>query len=155
MPSGRGPGNKTVVVALVERNGRVRSKLVRTINASELKGAIRENVDRTARIMTDELRSYHGIGKEFSGGHKTVNHGEGQYARGNGFKININSAESYFALLKRGIHGTFHHVSVKHLSRYCDEFSFRWGQRKATDGERTVAAIRGSEGRRLTYQQSV
>ena len=150
---GRGAPNKTVVVALVERNGRVRSKPVRTISAEELKGAIRENVDQGARIMTDELRSYSGIGKEFTGGHTTVNHGNGEYARGKDNDININSAESYFALLKRGIHGTFHHVSVKHLSRYCDEFSFRWANRKTTDGERAVAAIRGSEGKRLAYQR--
>ena len=148
---GRGAPKKTVVVALVERNGRVRSKPVETISAKELKGAIRENVDKGARIMTDELPSYRGIGREFKGGHKTVNHGKGQYAKGKGYEINVNSAESYFALLKRGIHGTFHHVSKKHLSRYCDEFSFRWGQREVTDGERAVAAIKGSEGRQLTY----
>ena len=105
------------------------SKPVETISADELQGAIRENVDKGARIMTDEFPSYRGIGREFSGGHKTVNHGKGQYAKGKGYEINVNSAESYFALLKRGIHGTFHHVSKKHLSRYCDEFSFRWGQR--------------------------
>lgn len=152
---GRGAPNKTVVVALVERDGRVRSKPVRTISAHELKGAIRENVDRGARIMTDELPSYKGIGKEFTGGHKTVNHGQGQYARGKGYDIHVNGAESYFALLKRGVHGTFHHVSAKHLSRYCDEFSFRWGQRKATDGERAVAAIQGCAGKRLVYQPSL
>jgi len=147
---GRGAANKTVVLALVERDGRIRSKPVKTISARELKGAIRDNVDKTARIMTDELPSYRGIGKDFKGGHKTVNHGLGEYARG---PVNVNSAESYFALLKRGIHGTFHHVSKKHLARYCDEFSFRWSQRKTTDGERTVAAIQGSEGKRLMYRQ--
>jgi transposase-like protein len=150
---GRGAPNKTVVLALVERDGRIRSKPVSTISAKELKGAIRENVDRRARIMTDELPSYRGIGREFQGGHKTVDHGHGQYARGKGFEINVNSAESYFALLKRGVHGTFHHVSKQHLARYCDEFSFRWSQRKTTDGERAVAAIRGSEGKRLTYKE--
>ena len=152
---GRGAAKKTVVLALVERDGRVRSKPVKTISSKELKGAIRDNVDKNARIMTDELSSYQGIGKEFRGGHQTVNHGHGQYAKGKGFDIHVNGAESYFALLKRGIHGTFHHVSQKHLARYCDEFSFRWGQRKVTDGARTVAAIRGSEGRRLIYQHGM
>lgn len=148
---GRGAPKKTVVLALVERDGRVKSKPVETISAKELKGAIRENVDKSAQIMTDEFLSYRGIGREFDGGHKTVNHGKGQYAKGKNFEIHINGAESYFALLKRGVHGTFHHVSKKHLSRYCDEFSFRWGQRKVTDGERAVTAIKGSEGKRLTY----
>jgi transposase-like protein len=150
---GRGADKKTVVLALVERDGRVRSKPVQTISAAELKGAILENVDTGAQIMTDELPSYRGIGKEFGGGHETVNHGQGQYAKGEHFNIHINGAEPYFALLKRGVHGTFHHISKKHLSRYCDEFSFRWGQRKATDGARAVAAIRGSEGKRLMYRQ--
>jgi transposase-like protein len=121
---GRGAGKKTIVVALVERDGRVKSKPVETISAAELKGAIREHVDKAARIMTDELPSYRGIGAEFEGGHRTVNHGVGQYATGKNFDIHINGAESYFALLKRGVHGTFHHVSKKHLHRYCDEFSF-------------------------------
>ena len=62
-----------------------------------------------------------------------------------------NTAESYFALMKRGVHGTFHHVSKHHLGRYCDEFSFRWTHRKMTDEERTTAALRATEGKRLTY----
>lgn len=152
---GRGAAKKTVVLALVERDGRIKSKPVERVSAKELKGAIRENVDKDAQIMTDEFPSYRGIGREFDGGHRTVNHGRGQYAKGKNFYINVNSAESYFALLKRGVHGTFHHVSKKHLSRYCDEFSFRWGERKVTDGERTVAAIKGGEGKRLLYRKSV
>jgi transposase-like protein len=105
---GRGAGKKAIVVALVERDGRVRSKPVENISAETLKNAIRENVDKTARIMTDELSSYRGIGNEFDGGHETVNHGNKEYARGD---VNVNSAESYFALLKRGVHGKFHHIS--------------------------------------------
>jgi transposase-like protein len=149
---GRGAPKKTVVLALVERKGRVRAKPVETISANELKSVIRNNVDKDARIMTDELPSYAGIGKEFKGGHEIVHHGEGEYARGKDYDIHVNGAESYFALLKRGIHGTFHHVSKKHLHRYCDEFNFRWDERKTTDGERTVAAIKGGEGKRLVYQ---
>ncbi len=78
---GRGAPKKTVVLALVERKGRVRARPVETISANELKGAIRENVDKGARIMTDELPSYAGIGKEFNGGHEVVNHGDGEYVR--------------------------------------------------------------------------
>jgi transposase-like protein len=149
---GRGAPKKTVVLALVERKGRVRAKPVKTISANELKGAIRKNVDKKSRIMTDELPSYKGIGKEFDGGHKVVRHSKGQYVRGKDHDIHVNEAESYFALLKSGIDGTFHHVSDKHLHRYCDEFSFRWDERKTTDGERTVAAIKGGEGKRLIYR---
>jgi transposase-like protein len=149
----RGRGTKKVpVVALVERDGRVRTRVVEHVNASNLKAAIRENVDKKAAIQTDELNCYHGIGKEFDGGHQTVNHSEGEYARDD---VNTNSVESFFALLKRGVHGTFHHVSKTHLHRYCDEFSFRWDERKVTDGERTVEAIKGAEGKRLAYRGKV
>ena len=149
---GRGAEKKSVVLALVERDGRMKAQPVRTISAQELKGAIRENVGRGARIMTDELPSYRGIGREFSGGHRTVAHGKRQYVRGKDHDLHVNSAESFFALLKRGVHGTFHHVSKQHLHRYCDEFGFRWDHRKGTDGERTVAAIRQAEGKRLLYR---
>jgi hypothetical protein len=62
-----------------------------------------------------------------------------------------NTAESFFALLKRGWYGIFHWYSRQHTHRYCDEFSFRWDQRKVSDGERMVAAIKGAEGKRLMY----
>lgn len=157
----RGRGTKkTPVMALIERNGRAKVKVMTDVNADNLKTAIRENVNRQSMIMTDELQAYNGIGKEFDGGHKTVNHSKGVYSRtrkikGHKIKINTNTGESFFALLKRGVHGIFHHVSKTHLQRYCDEFSFRWGQRKVTDGERTVEAIKGMEGKRLTYKPLV
>lgn len=148
----RGRGTKkTPVIALIERDGRVRTQVVERVNADNLKAAIIENVNQQATIMTDELSSYNGIGDSFDGGHKTVNHSRGEYSRGN---AHVNGAESYFALLKRGVHGTFHHISKKHLARYCDKFSFRWDQRKVTDGERTVKAIQGMEGKRLSYKEA-
>jgi transposase-like protein len=118
---GRGT-KKTPVLALVERNGDVVSKPIERVNAETLKGAIREVCQKDCCIMTDEWAAYTGIGKEFSGGHEVVSHSKGEYVRGN---ASTNTAESYFALLKRGIHGAFHHVSKTHLHRYCDEFSFR------------------------------
>ena len=151
--SKRGRGTKKVpVVALVERDGRIRTQVVEHVNAGNLKAAIRENVSPKAAIQTDDLNLYQGIGAEFEGGHQTVNHSQGEYARGD---VNTNSAESFFALLKRGVHGTFHHISKTHLHRYCNEFSFRWDERKVTDGERTVEAIKGAEGKRLIYKEAV
>ena len=146
----RGRGTEMVpVLVLVERAGKARSKPIENVNAKTLKSAIREAVDRQSTVMTDEFASYRGVGVDFVGGHKVVNHGQGEYVNG---VISTNTAESYFALLKRGVHGTFHHVSKQHLSRYCDEFSFRWNQRKVTDGERTVEAIKGVVGKRLVYK---
>ncbi len=148
----RGRGTKKIpVMALIERDGRARTKVVDYVDANNLKQAIRDNVDAKAAIRTDELNLYQGIGSEFAGGHQTVNHNKGEYARGD---VYTNTAESFFALLKRGVHGTFHHVSRKHLDRYCDEFSFRWCERKVSDGERATSAIKGAEGKRLAYKQS-
>jgi transposase-like protein len=144
---GRGT-SKAPVVALVSRGGNVRTRVVTSVDAKTLKAAIRENVSPSAQIMTDELPAYNKAAKGFDGGHLTVNHGLGEYSRDG---VNTNTAESFFALLKRGVYGTFHSVSKQHLHRYCDEFSFRWNQRDVTDGERTDAAIRGAEGKRLTY----
>ena len=145
----RGRGTrKTPVLLLVERDGRARSKPVERVNARTLKGAIMGSVHASSRIMTDELASYSGIGASFAGGHATVSHGRGEYSRGENHEINTNTAESYFALLKRGIHGTFHHVSKRHLPLYCDEFSFRWTHRKKSDGEKTEIAIRGIVGKK-------
>ncbi len=149
----RGRGTKQVpILALVERDGRIKTQVVEHVNAKTLKSAIRANVDKQAAILTDELNLYEGIGKEFAGGPETVNHSQGEYARGD---VNTNTAESSFALLKRGIHGIFHPISNVHLHRCCNAFSFRWDERKVTDGERTVEAIRGAEGKRLAYKGAV
>jgi transposase-like protein len=151
IPLKRGRGTKKApVMAMVERNGNVISKPIKNVTAKTLKSAIREAVSEEAKIMTDEFRSYKGIGKDFKGGHGVVNHGSGEYAKGD---INTNTAESFFALLKRGVNGTFHHISKKHLSRYCNEFSFRWDNRKVTDGERTENAIKGFIGKRLMLKE--
>jgi transposase-like protein len=135
------------------RAGRPRARTQdRACDAATLKGAIRENVDRKSRIMTDEWASYRGIGAEFSGGHEFVTHSAGEYARG---EAHTNTAESFFALLKRGVIGSFHHVSKQHLDRYCDEFSFRWDYRSINDSARTEIAIRQTKGKRLSYKQPI
>lgn len=141
---------KVPVVALIERGGRVRSFKVDDVKARTLKGVIRRNVADTAHIMTDSLRSYRGLEKEFAS-HGVVDHGQ-EYVRG---IVHTNFAESYFSLLKRGILGTFHHVSHQHMQRYLDEFSFRWTLRGTSDGERTAEAIKGGEGKRLMLREPV
>jgi transposase-like protein len=137
-------------VALVERGGKVRTRIVAAVNAANLKGAIRDNVDASARIMTDENNCYHGIGQEFEGGHHKVHHARKEYARGD---ICTNTVEGFFALLKRGIYGTFHNVSKKHLHRYLAEFEFRYNTRDMNDGDRIITMIRATEGKRLLYRE--
>lgn len=142
---------KTPVMALVERNGRVRSMPLERVSQANLKAAMLSQVDTSSTIMTDDLLMYRGITGAFSGGHEVVKHTAGEYVRGD---ASTNTVESYFALLKRGVQGTFHHVSKKHLHRYCNEFAFRWDFRKTNDGERTAQAIRGADGKRLLYHPS-
>jgi transposase-like protein len=147
---GRGAEGKIPVFALIERGGRARSFKVDDIKARTLQGLIHRNVLDTAHIMTDDLASYWGLDKNFAG-HGIINHKEA-YVRG---IVHTNFAESYFSLLKRGILGTFHHVSERHMQRYCDEFSFRWTLRKIDDGERTAEAVKAIEGKRLMLREPV
>jgi transposase-like protein len=147
---GRGT-DKTPVVAVVERNGRVRARKIDRVTAKNLRDHVEKHVASNTVIMTDGFASYNGIGEGFEG-HETVNHMAGEYARGEVF---TNTVESWFALLKRGVYGTFHHVSDQHLDRYIGEFSFRWDNRKVSDYERTLEAVRGIEGIRLYYKRLI
>ena len=108
--------------------------------------------NRRATIMTDEHKGYAGIGEEYEGGHHTVKHSAGEYVRGN---VSTNSVEGYFSILKRGLNGIYHSVSKKHLHRYLAEYEYRYNNRNLTDGQRTVLAIKASEGKRLLYKQSI
>lgn len=145
---GRSTKTKTPVAVLVERDGRSIAKKVKDTTGDTLKGNIRENVDPSANLMTDEWTAYNGLDKEFAS-HEVINHKEEEYVRGD---VHTNTAESWIALLRRGIYGTYHHVSDQHLDRYANEFSFRWDFRKSTDGERTVEAIKSTKGKRLQYK---
>lgn len=149
----RGRGTKKqALVVLVERNGRAKTRVVANVAGATLKREIRRGVHRSARILTDEWGGYNGIGLDFEGEHETVCHSRGEYARGD---VHSNTAESFFALLKRGIVGAFHHVSKEHLWRYADEFEFRWNHRKVSDHERTLAAIGQSGGKQLPYRVAI
>jgi transposase-like protein len=142
---------KAIVFAAVQRYGHIRRRVIPDVSAKTLKGAIREIVDQQSRIFTDDFPSYDGIGKFFSGGHQSVNHSQREYARG---AVHTNTAESSFALIKRGLHGIYHSVSKEHLHRYIAQFDFLWNGRNMNDGERTILAIKLAEGKRLMYKAS-
>lgn len=141
---------KSAVLGMVERNGRIRPMVVADVTAETLQGAILANVDRRARIMTDEHVSYTGIGKHFDGGHETVKHSAYEYARGD---VTTNTIEGFFSILKRGLHGIYHNVSKEHLHRYLAEYEFRYNNRELEDGQRTAAAIKAAQGKRLMYRE--
>lgn len=148
--SKRGRGtSKTPVFVAVERDGRLRRRVIADVTTETIESAIREEVDRRARLMTDEFSAYRRIGPEYAG-HSTVCHGTKEYARGD---VHTNTAESSHALVKRGIVGIYHNVSREYLHRYLWQYDFLWNNRKLNDGERTVLAINGAEGKRLMYQQ--
>jgi transposase-like protein len=148
---------KTPVMVLVERDGNARCKPVENVTADTLKWEIAQNVSQNAIMMTDEYPSYKGLDEDGYAGHEVVNHSAGQYAKPgkHGARAHVNTAESFFALLKRGHYGIFHQLSKKHLHRYCTEFAFRWNRRKITDGERMVEAINGIEGKRLFFREPI
>jgi transposase-like protein len=148
----RKPAPKKAVVALVEREGHVRSFHVANVNAKQLRGLIVTNVDRASHLCTDESMVYTKVGREFAG-HSTVVHSAGEYVRTGGF-THSNTAENFFSIFKRGVIGTYHHMSEAHLGRYTAEFDFRYNTRKITDGERADAALKGIVGKRLTYRRT-
>lgn len=158
---GRGTAKQPVVAAVErsqgEKKGRVRTRVVADVTAHNLKQMIRDHVHGSARIITDEYQGYRGIGAEFEGGHETVTHRDGEYARRteDGDVIHSNTAEGFFSLIKRSMYGVFHHVSRKHLHRYCTERAFVDNTRGLDDGERVAAAIRQADGKRLTYAEYV
>lgn len=146
---GRSEKTKTPVFALVNRDGDMVAMKVPSVNSENIKSVIRKHVSKDATIMTDKYTVYQGLDEEFAG-HEIVDHGKGEYVRGN---AHTNTVEGWFALLKRGVTGTFHHVSEEHLDRYVDEFAFRYNRRELTDGERAVDALKKIGGKRLTYKK--
>jgi transposase-like protein len=140
------------VFCAVQRQGELRRRVVADVTAATLQGAIREEVDSRARIMTDEYSAYRGLKKNWEGGHATVSHRTNEYARGD---VHVNTAESSHALVKRGIVGIYHNISREYLHRYLWQYDFLWNNRKMNDGERTVLAIQGAEGKRMMYKPSV
>jgi transposase-like protein len=109
----RGRGTKkTPVMVLLDRDGKARTEKLDRVAAKELKGFVRAHVDPNAKIVTDEFPSYKGLSKEFSGGHSVVNHSKEEYVNKEG--EHVNTAESFFALLKRGRYRIFHSLSKQH-----------------------------------------
>jgi len=146
-------GGKQAVVTLVERDGRARSFHVANVTSKTLRPIIVQTVDRASHLMTDGARMYPRVGREFAA-HSAVDHAAGEYVR-MGFH-HSNTVENYFSILKRGIVGTFHHVSEAHLARYLVEFDFRYSNRSGLgidDTMRTDEILRGIGGKRLTYRR--
>lgn len=151
MTGGKG---KEMVFSLVDRQtGQVRSHHLTSVNAKNLRPVLKAQLESHTRFMTDGEGQYRILAPMFHS-HETVNHSGGEYVRGD---VYTNTVEGYFSLLKRGIVGTFHHVSPQHLQRYAVEFDFRYNNRSklgVEDVERTAIALKGISGKRLTYRRT-
>jgi transposase-like protein len=148
----RGPRDKRPIVALVERGGNIRSFHVAVADKATVSKIVLDNVARDSRLHTDESKLYFGADRHFLA-HETVKHSAGEYVRGD---VYTNSIEGAFSIFKRGMKGVYQHCKEKHLHRYLAEFDFRYNHRIKlgySDIDRTRAAIKGVEGKRLTYRQ--
>jgi transposase-like protein len=148
----KGAQGKAAVFSMVERNGQVRSMHLAKVTAATLRPIMLAHVDGKSVIMTDDAGVYRKVGGDFA--HEVVNHSMDEYVRGD---AHTNTIESYFSIVKRGIVGTFHHVSQQHLHRYLAEFDFRYNNRIALgidDSVRATSALLGIVGKRLTYRDS-
>lgn len=142
---------KRPVVALIERGGRLKARHVPNVDANNIRDVL-TGVDRKSHLMSDDSLIYYYIGPTFAQ-HSAVNHSKDEYVRG---EAHVNTAESFFAVMKRGIYGAFHAVSEKHLQRYVNEAAFRWNNRVKLgidDATRARNAIKGASGKRLMYRQ--
>ena len=152
----RDPAPKKIVLTLVERNGRARSFHVADVTAKKLRSVIVKNVSRKSTLNTDESAVYVRMGREFAK-HHAVDHSRDEYAyKLDGITVSVNGPENYFSILKRGVFGIYHSISEAHLGRYLSEFDFRYSNRSALgveDEERATLALKGVEGKRLTYHQ--
>lgn len=149
-----GGGHKMKVLSLVDREtGKVRSFTDPDLTAKDIHPILRANIAKEARLMTDEARLYWNVGKEFAD-HQRVLHAGFEYVRKGDATIHTNTVEGFFSIFKRGMRGIYQHCGEQHLHRYLAEFDFRYSNREATgcnDTDRSIAALKGITGKRLTY----
>jgi len=145
--TGTGTKDKTAVMGILERGGKVRTVVVPNRRRSALQGEIRKHVEAGAALYTDALLSYNGLEGDYA--HQVVDHAV-QYVDG---RVHTNGLENFWSLLKRSISGTCISVEPFHLFRYLDEQSFRYNERKSTDAERFVTAMKQIVGKRLTFDE--
>jgi transposase-like protein len=158
---GRKPGTKVragfshmnAVFSLVERGGKARSFHVPNINSGTLVPLMKKNISKQTSVMTDSAWAYGSLPLHFAR-HDTVNHSIDEYVRGD---AHTNTIEGFFSIFKRGVYGTYQHISEAHLKRYLAEFDFRYTNREKVgigDVERADRALIGAKGKRLTYATS-
>ena len=143
---GRGGMDKTAVAGLKDRStGKVTAKVVAATDGPTLRGFVTEHSAHGAMVYTDDHKAYSGLPR-----HRTVRHSVAEYVNG---QAHVNGVESFWAALKRGYHGTFHHVSPEHLDRYVAEFAGRHNRRPMDTEDMMAESVRGMVGKQLTYAE--
>ena len=149
LKAGRGTVGKTAVVGAKDRKtNKIKAAVVKVIDAKTLQGFVIATALAGATVYTDDAAGYKGMPFD----HEAVNHSISEYVRD---QAHTNGIESFWAMLKRGYHGTFHHMSAKHLGRYVGEFSGRHNNRPADTIDQMQATAQGMVGKRLRYQDLV
>jgi transposase-like protein len=153
-PKAAGTVGKAAVLGMRERGGRTKALPIPDASGATLEFAIIDHVEPGTIINTDEWRGYASL-RHLGYGHMTVNHKAGEYVGDGG--ASTNSIESVWAVLKRGVYGTYHHVSQKHLGRYVDEFAFRLNEGNVARHtlRRIESFVDGTSGKRLTYKDLI
>lgn len=147
--------HKSVVAALVERDGRVRTEIIGSVVRDTMDGLLAKHVEPSAIVNTDESGAYENVRKNFAA-HDTVNHSaKKEYSRKDkttGRRASTNRVEGVFSGFKRSIDGTHHAVGHDYLGMYLEELSFKYNSRDVSDGARTVEALTKVEGKRLSLR---
>ncbi len=149
----KGHSGKRKVLTLVERGGKARSVKLDKLNTRTIWEIVARTADRKSTLMSDDASWYKNVGDSFAR-HQIVNHTKREYARG---PVSTNTIEGYFSIFKRGMRGIYQHCGEQHLQRYLTEFDFRYNHRIAlgvNDAARADAALKGIEGKRLTYRRT-
>jgi transposase-like protein len=149
--AGRGSVGKTAVLGMRERGGRTVAMVVDATDIATVQNEIHGAVEIGSTIYTDEYGAYNDLDGLFYR-HARVNHSVGEFSRG---LVSTNSIESVWAVLKRGLHGVYHHASPKHLHRYVDEFTFRLNEGNVARHtmDRLDSFVEATAGKRLTYKR--
>ncbi len=139
-----GTGNKAMVLGAVQRQGKIRTKVISQTNIENVGEAIEQFVATGSIMVTDEHHAYNKVGQKYN--HKKVNHREKEYVRKENILVHTNTVEGYWNILKKQIDGIHHSVSPKHLQRYCNESAFRYNNRELFQDERFAAALANCNG---------
>jgi transposase-like protein len=152
---GRAAIDKTPVVGLIQQDGKVRTFVVKNTDAQTLHTIMGQNVSEGSTVITDAYRAYNGLDSKYT--HVSVKHesGKGYVVKIGDIAYHTQNIENFWSIFKRGIIGTYHFVSAKHLQRYCSEFNYRHNNRKETGVEKFEMALRKVSSTRITYNSLI